>query len=142
MNTTPNNRRAEYELNLIRLTAELSFATADERDQIQQQIDHAKNAYFGHHRHELPAKTRSTFTRPVTTPKKPQKRQKPPKMTISLSDIVARPVNTRKQEKEAAQDMRDVLNETSCNPYKTNDRKDDMRYQTHGIRNHRAKKRF
>lgn len=45
-------------------------------------------------------------------------------------------------EREAARDLRDVLQSSQRHPFKTNDRRDDMRYQTHGVRNYRAKRTF
>ncbi|MGV0870047.1 hypothetical protein [Corynebacterium kalidii] len=129
--------QTRYELDLIKLTSQLSNADGADRDQIQERIDELKDGYL-RRRQQHDAQN---YTPP------PERKARPPK--------VFRNRKAKKESKEwtelyppilvdskAYRDAGAVAAESNRNPYKTNDRKDDMRYQTYGTRNPRSRKKF
>lgn len=166
MNTLkPQNideQRDNYEKLLVNLTTKLTTATTVvQRRKIQDDIDRLKTDYLDRrHRHDAAANYITT-SEPITNPhsnkeakairveEKMQAMQEKQKLTGRKNlhsdgwvDVYDDEVRPSREEVEARRDLHDVLSATSRNPYKTNDRKDDMRYQTHGARNLRSKKRF
>ncbi len=133
-----NQDRDRYELILVQLTNTLVTATRAERDKIQAKIDDLKDGYFrSRQKHD-----QDSYTPPVTTPKQPpkvfQKRKakkrapEPAEWELLYPPILAN--------RKAYSDAGRVAKQAHRNPFKTRDRKDDMRYQTHGAKNPRAKR--
>ena len=133
-----NQERARYELALIQLSNRLASATEADRDRIQAKIDELKDRYFRRRqKHD-----RDSYVPPSTMPKRPPKlfqTAKAKKRALRSTEwkLLYPPILASR---EAYRDAGRVAQEAHRNPFKTRDRRDDMRYQTHGTQNPRAKR--
>lgn len=123
-------------------------------DRCERDFAHIRNAYqSGRIEADCIREDRRRRAKPRPKPKSGSKtrtsRAKAPKKNKAKDpqqggwvNIYADDPRPTRAEREAARDLHDVLRSSQRHPFKTNDRRDDMRYQTHGVRNHRAKRTF
>lgn len=120
MNPTITSRRL-YEAELLRLHDAHAAATGNQRTTIAADIAQLKRRRFAH--------LEALANIPDTPTRKTRRTVPEPRFSTTFD----RERHEERAERELMQAM--------SNPFKTNDRKDDMRYQTAGVPNRRGKRR-
>lgn len=120
MNPTITSRRL-YEAELLRLQDAHDTATGNQRTTIAADIAKLKRRRFAH--------LEALANIPDTPTSKTRRTVPEPRFSTTFD----RERHEERTERELMQAM--------SNPFKTNDRKDDMRYQTAGVPNRRGKRR-